>query len=67
MDYNPPGLVLCPWNSLGKNTEVSKPFSSLGNLPDPGIEPSSPALAGEFLALRHLGSPVSFFRLLFSC
>ena len=29
------------------------PFPSPGNLPDPGIEPTSPALAGGF----HLGSP----------
>ena len=29
------------WNGL--------PFSSPGNLPDPGIEPTSPALTGGFL------------------
>ena len=34
-------------------------FSSPGDLPDPGIKPSSPALAGGFffLPLNHLGSP----------
>ena len=26
------------------------PFSSPGDLPDPGIEPASPALTGEFFA-----------------
>ena len=31
------------------------PFSSPGDLPDPGIEPISPALAGGFLSLSHLG------------
>ena len=37
------------------------PFLSLGDLPDPGMEPmflASPALAGNFfLLLLHLGSP----------
>ena len=32
------------------------PFPSLGDLPDPGIEPMSPALAGNSLPLSHLGS-----------
>ena len=34
------------------------PFPSPGDLPDPGIEPASPALAGGFfLPLSHQGSP----------
>ena len=33
------------------------PFPSLGDLPDPGIELMSPALAGNSLPLSHLGSP----------
>ena len=33
------------------------PFSSPGDPPDPGIEPTSPALAGGFFPLSHLGSP----------
>ena len=32
------------WNGL--------PFSSPGDLPDPGTEPASPALAGGFLNTR---------------
>ena len=32
------------------------PFPSSGDLPDPGMEPTSPALAGGFLPLSHLGS-----------
>ena len=28
------------------------PFPSLGNLPNPGIKPVSPALAGEFFTLE---------------
>ena len=34
------------------------PFPSPGDLPDPGIEPGSPALAGGFFTTKwHLGSP----------
>ena len=29
-----------------------------GDLPDLGMEPASPALAGGFLPLSHLGSPL---------
>ena len=36
--------LFCPWNSPGKNTGVSKPSPSPGDLPDPGIKPRSPAL-----------------------
>ena len=31
------------------------PFPTPGDLPDPGIEPTSPVLAGGFLLLSHLG------------
>ena len=37
------------------------PFPTPGDLPDPGIEPtslSSPALAGRFLPLSQVGSPI---------
>ena len=34
------------------------PFPSLGDLPDPGIEPEYPALAGESLLLSDQGSPL---------
>ena len=33
------------------------PFPSLGDLPDPGIEPTSPALQADSLPLSHQGSP----------
>ena len=33
------------------------PFLSLGDLPDPGIEPSSPALAGGFFTREPAGKP----------
>ena len=37
------------------------PFPSLGDLPDPGVEPTSlapPALAADSFPLHHLGSPI---------
>ena len=34
------------------------PFPSLGCLPDPGIEPVSPALAGEFFTTEPPGKPI---------
>ena len=33
------------------------PFPSPGDLPDPGIEPTSPALKADSLLLCHLGCP----------
>ena len=47
MDYKPARL-LCPWNSPSNNTGVGCLFPSPGDLPDPGMEPGSPALAGFF-------------------
>ena len=35
------------------------PFPSPGDLPDPGTEPTSPALAGEFFTTEPPGSPLS--------
>ena len=35
------------------------PFPSPGDLPDPGVEPVSPALAGGFFTPSHQGSPLS--------
>ena len=34
------------------------PFPSPGDLPDPGIEPISPALAGEFFTTGTTGKPI---------
>ena len=39
------------------------PFPSSGDLPDPGIEPSSPALAGGFFTTEPPGKPFLFFTL----
>ena len=35
------------------------PFPSTGDLPDPGIEPRSPALQADALPSEHQGSPIS--------
>ena len=35
------------------------PFPPPGNLPDPGIEPTSPALTGRFFTMSHPGGPNS--------
>ena len=35
------------------------PFPTLGDGPNPGIEPFPPALAGRFFTLSHQGSPNS--------
>ena len=39
------------WNRL--------PFSPPGDLPDPGIEPKSPALSGGFFTTEPPGKPAS--------
>ena len=46
MDHSLPFLPLCPWDS----PEHGLPFASPGDLPNPGMEPMSPALAGGFFA-----------------
>ena len=35
-------------------------FPILGDLPDPGMEPKSPALQADFYHLSHKGSPFKF-------
>ena len=55
MDCNLPGS--CHGISQARILEWVT-FPSLGDLPDPGIEPSSPGLASGFLPSSHLGSPL---------
>jgi len=38
------------------------PFSSLGDLPNRGTEPASPAMKADSLLLCHQGSPVSLLK-----
>ena len=54
---SPGAKLLCSWNFTGKNTGVGFHFLLQGDLPDPGIEPMSPALAGRFFTTEpHLGN-----------
>ena len=52
-----PARLLCPWDSPGKNTGVRCHTLLQGNLPNPGIKPTSPASPAfhvNSLPLRHL-------------
>ena len=51
-----PARLLCPRGSPGKNTGVGCHASSR-DLPDPGIEPTSPALAAGFFTTEPPGKP----------
>ena len=42
--------LVCSWSGL--------PFPSLGELPNPGIKPASPALAGGFITAELPGKPM---------
>ena len=54
MDCSPPGSV----HGISQARILQRlPFPSPGDLPDPGMEPASPALAGRFSPLSRLGSP----------
>ena len=65
MDCNPPG------SSVHARQEYLSglPFISPGNLPNPGIEPASPVLAGRFITIEPPASKleVSKVRLLLLC
>ena len=56
MDCRPPGSSVLEfprqehWSGL--------PFPSAGYLPDPGIEPVSPILAGGFFTIEPTGMPI---------
>ena len=52
----PHGLY-SPWNSPGQNTGVSSLPLLQGNLPNPGIEPRSPALKANSLPAEPQGKP----------
>ena len=54
-----PTRLICPWDYPGKNTAVGCHFLLPGDLPNPGIKPSSPALAGRFFTNEPPGKPYS--------
>ena len=51
------GCGFCPWDSPGKNTGVGCHALLQGNLPNPGIEPRSPALQADCLPSEAPGKP----------
>ena len=58
-----PTKLLCPWNSPDKNTGEGSQFPSPGDLPDPGIEPESPALQADSLPADPPGKPRGILKL----
>ena len=56
--WYPRDYTLCPWNFLGKNTGSGLSFPTPGDLLDPGIEPTSPALADRFFTTEPPGKPL---------
>ena len=52
-----PTRILCSWDFPGKNTGAGCHFLLQGNLPSPGMEPASPALAGGFCTTEAPGKP----------
>ena len=59
--YYPHGLqparLLCPWNFPGKNTGAGLSFPTSGDLPNPGVEPRSPALQADSSQAEPPGKP----------
>ena len=61
MDCSPPSSSVQLWESVGFSKQEywsGLPFPSPGDLPDPVIEPMSPALQADALPSEHLGKPV---------
>ena len=56
MDYSPPGSSV-HGDSPGQNTGVGCYALPPGKLPDPGIEPKSPALQADSLPTEPPGKP----------
>ena len=56
-----PARIFCAWNFPGKKYWSGLPFPSPGDLPNPGIKPTSlvsSALAGIFFTTAPLGKPI---------
>ena len=52
--------LFCPWILPGKNTRVGCHFLLQGDLPNPGIEPGSPALQADSLLSEPPGRPEGY-------
>ena len=57
-------IALCPWSFSRQQHWSELPFPSPGDLPGPGIEPISPALAGRFFTIELPGKPNYHFTVL---
>jgi len=58
MDCSPPGLlVVCPWGFSRQEYWSGLPCPTPGDLPNPGIQPRSPALQVDSLPAEPLGKP----------
>ena len=53
-----PARLLCPWDLLRQEYRSRLPFPSPEGLPNPGIEPTSSALAGRFFTTEPPGKPI---------
>ena len=60
MDYSPPGSSVRGTLQEGILEWTAIPVSR--GLPDPGVEPMSPALAGGFFATASPGKPILHFK-----
>ena len=60
MDCRLPGSTVCGISQVRIQEWVA--FPSPGDLPNPGIEPASPALAGGFFTIEPPGKPISVCR-----
>ena len=54
MDYSLPGSSV---HGISQTGILESIFPSPGDLPDPGMEPTSPALAGKFFTAEPPGNP----------
>ena len=59
MDHSPPGSSVY---GIAQDKNTGLPFSPSGDLPNPGIKPVSPALAGRFFTTESLRSTRFFSR-----
>ena len=64
MGCSPPGCL--SWDSPGKNTEVGCYLVLQGNLPNPGIEPVSPALASGVFTVELPGRYLYLYTFIYS-
>ena len=54
-----PTMLLCPWNSAGRNTGVGCHFLLQGIFPTQGSKPGLPHCRWILYQLRHQGSPLT--------